>query len=73
MSQPDNPSKPFKKALAEATRVLADDAELGVVYSVDPPGLSNDQLRLPQVSRRMSKQEVLLARGTADALSLIHI
>lgn len=72
MSQPDNPSEPFKKALAEATRVLADDAELGVVYSVDPPGLSNDQLRLPQVSRRMSKQEVLLARGTADAYAMRH-
>ena len=38
----DNPADPFKKALAEATRVLADDPDLGVTYSVDPPGLSGD-------------------------------
>ena len=66
----DNPSEPFKKALAEATRVMADDADLGVTYSVDPPGLSADAVRLPQISRRMTPQEVLLARGTADAFAL---
>ncbi|MEL6522537.1 MAG: cobaltochelatase subunit CobT [Pseudomonadota bacterium] len=70
MSQPDNPSEPFKKALAEATRVLADDPDLGVTYSVDPPGMSADQVRLPQVSRRMTPAEVLLARGTADAYAM---
>ena len=70
MSQPDNPSEPFKKALAEATRALANDGELGVSYSNDPPGLSNDMLRLPQVSRRMTKAEVMLARGAADASAL---
>ncbi len=67
---PENPSDPFKKALADATRVLADDPEIGVTYSVDPPGMTNDSIRLPQVSRRMTKDEVLLARGTADAYAL---
>jgi cobaltochelatase CobT len=66
----DNPAEPFKKALAEATRALANDGELGVTYSVDPPGLSNDTLRLPQVSRRMTRAEVMLARGAADAAAL---
>ena len=70
MTKPDNPADPFKKALAEATKVMANDAELNVTYSVDPAGLSGDSLRLPQVSRRMSRQEVLLARGTADALAM---
>ncbi len=68
----DNPADPFKKALAEATKVMADDPELTVNYSVDPSGLSGDSMRLPQVSRRMTKAEVLLARGTADALALYH-
>ena len=66
----DNPADPFKKALAEATKVMADDPELSVTYSVDPSGLSGDTMRLPQVSRRMSRDEVLVARGTADALAL---
>ncbi len=68
----DNPADPFKKALAEATKVMADDAELSVSYTVDPAGLSGDSMRLPQVSRRMTREEVLLARGTADALALRH-
>jgi len=66
----DNPADPFKKALAEATKVMADDPELTVSYSVDPPGMANDSVRLPQVSRRMSKAEVMLARGTADAYAM---
>ncbi|WP_121634517.1 cobaltochelatase subunit CobT [Tropicibacter alexandrii] len=66
----DNPADPFKKALAEATKVMADDPDLSVSYSVDPAGVSGDTMRLPQVSRRMTRDEVLLARGTADALAL---
>ncbi|MFK7876842.1 MAG: cobaltochelatase subunit CobT [Paracoccaceae bacterium] len=71
MSKPsDNPADPFKKALAEASKVMANDPELNVTFTVDPPGLSGDAMRLPQVSRRMTREEVLLARGTADALAL---
>ena len=71
MSKPgDNPADPFKKALAEATKVMANDADLNVTYTVDPSGVSGDNMRLPQVSRRMTRDEVLVARGTADALAL---
>ncbi len=73
MNKPnDNPADPFKKALAEATKVMADDPELAVSFTVDPPGLSADAVRLPQVTRRMTRDEVLLARGTADAYALKH-
>jgi len=73
MSKPnDNPADPFKKALAEATKVMADDPELAVSYSVDPAGQTNETIRLPQISRRMTREEVLLARGTADAFALRH-
>ena len=66
----DNPADPFKKALGEATRALAGNEELEVTYSADPPGKTNTGVRLPQVSRRMTKAEVQLARGTADAYAL---
>ena len=68
----DNPADPFKKALAEATKVLANNPELTVNYTVDPSGISGDSIRLPQISRRMSREEVLVARGTSDALALYH-
>lgn len=70
MANNDNPADPFKKALAEATKTLANDPDLGVAFSVDPPGMTNEQVRLPQVTRRMTRAEVLLARGTADAFAL---
>ena len=66
----DNPADPFKKALAEATRALAGNEEMEVSYSADPPGQTNTGVRLPQVSRRMTRSEVMLARGTADAYAL---
>lgn len=71
MTKPsDNPADPFKKALAEATRTMADVADLTVTYSVDPPGMTGDTMRLPQVSRRLTRDEVLIARGTADAFAM---
>lgn len=71
MNKPtDNPADPFKKALAEATKAMANEPELNVSYTVDPAGMSNDSMRLPQVTRRMTRDEVLLARGTADAYAM---
>ena len=71
MSKPtDNPADPFKKALADTTKTLADDKEMTVNFTVDPPGLSADGVRLPQITRRMTKEEVLQARGTADSYAM---
>ncbi|MDP0929320.1 cobaltochelatase subunit CobT [Paracoccus onubensis] len=70
MKNSDNPADPFKKALTEATRALADEHELNVTFSADPAGVSGDTMRLPQISRRMGRDEILLARGTADALAM---
>ena len=71
MNKPnDNPADPFKKALAEATKAMANEPDLNVSYSVDPAGITSDNMRLPQVTRRMTRDEVLLARGTADAYAM---
>ncbi|MCY4152757.1 MAG: cobaltochelatase subunit CobT [Aestuariivita sp.] len=66
----DGPADPFKKALTEAVRVMSDDPEMSVNYTVEPSGLTDSSMRLPQVSRRMKRQEIMLARGTADGLSM---
>ncbi|WP_134726750.1 cobaltochelatase subunit CobT [Paracoccus luteus] len=70
MKPTDNPADPFKKALAEATRALADERELNVTFTADPSGVAGDTMRLPQVSRRMTRDEIVQARGTADALAM---
>ena len=51
---------------------MADDPELSVTFTVDPPGATRETVRLPQVSRRLTRDEVLIARGTADAFALRH-
>ncbi|MBB1496891.1 cobaltochelatase subunit CobT [Paracoccus sp. MC1862] len=70
MKKTDNPADPFKKALAEATRALADEHELNVTFTADPSGVAGDTMRLPQISRRMTRDEIVQARGTADALAM---
>jgi cobaltochelatase CobT len=49
---------------------MAGNGELKVTYSVDPPGMAADSVRLPQISRRMTRDEVRLARGASDAFAL---
>ena len=70
MADNSNPADPFKKALAEATKTLANAPDMDVSYSVDPSGLTGDSMRLPQITRRMTRSEVMLARGTADSFAM---
>ncbi|MEE8306585.1 MAG: cobaltochelatase subunit CobT, partial [Gammaproteobacteria bacterium] len=65
----DAPAEPFKRALAAATRSIAGDDAMQVVYGSDPPGLSNDIARLPEPSRKPSRQEIASIRGHADSLA----
>ena len=60
----------FKKALTETTRSIAADSELSVRYSADPPGVSGDVVRLPQIGVRSNMHELRLARGLADGFAL---
>ncbi len=60
----------FKKALTETTRSIAADDELTVRYSADPPGVSGDVVRLPQIGGRSTKVDLRLARGLADGYAL---
>ena len=49
---------------------MANDTELTVNYSVDPSGISGDTMRLPQVSRRMTREEVFKASGPTCSTSM---
>ncbi|MDE2915280.1 MAG: cobaltochelatase subunit CobT [Paracoccaceae bacterium] len=66
----DNPADPFRKALTEATRAMSNRPELEVTFGSEPPGVSGDEIRLPQVPRRVTRDGILQTRGTADALAL---
>jgi cobaltochelatase CobT len=64
------PSEPFKRAVAGALRALASRADLEVTYAADRPVLLGEQVRLPEPPRRMTKADIAILRGQADAMGL---
>lgn len=76
-----NPVDPFKVALRSATRSIANDHELEVDFTNDPPGfftqilslvnrVTKGKIRLPEPSRKPSQDEIAVIRGQADAMAL---
>jgi cobaltochelatase CobT len=65
-----DPNSPFKQALALATRTLAGDSALNVVYSTEAPSVKGATVSLPQPSRAPSRKEISVLRGHADSIAL---
>ena len=68
--KPENPSEPFKRAVAIAVRSLAGEPELEVNFSAEPPVLKGLKARLPLPSRNLPPSEVAVVRGAGDAYAL---
>jgi cobaltochelatase CobT len=66
----ENPTEPFKRAVATAVRSLAGEPELEVNFSAEPPALKGLKARLPLPSRNLSPAEVAIVRGQGDAYAL---
>jgi cobaltochelatase CobT len=66
----DNPSDPFKLAVASTVRAISARDELDVTWSTDAPGVAGDAVRLPMPSRDLGADEVATIRGTADQMAL---
>jgi cobaltochelatase CobT len=70
VAKPENPSEPFKRAVATAVRSLAGEPELEVNFSSEPPSLKGLKARLPSPTRTLPPHEVAYVRGTGDAYAL---
>jgi cobaltochelatase CobT len=70
VAKPENPSEPFKRAVATAVRSLAGEPELEVNFSSEPPSLKGLKARLPTPTRSLPPHEVAFVRGTGDAYAL---
>jgi cobaltochelatase CobT len=66
----ENPSEPFKRAVATAVRSLSGEPELEVTYSAEPPSLRGMKAKLPLPSRNLPPNEVAIVRGAGDAYAL---
>jgi len=70
VTKPENPSEPFKRAVAIAVRSLAGEPELEVNFSAEPPSLKGLKAKLPLPSRNLPPSEVAVVRGAGDAYAL---
>lgn len=70
MAAAETPVETFKRALANAARALAEQAELEVHFGSDGPRLSNGVLTLPHPPRDPGAPESATLRGQADRLAL---
>jgi cobaltochelatase CobT len=67
---PQNPLDPFKRALAFATRSLAETPDLEVVFSNEGPMLYANRAVLPHPPRDLPPREAARIRGLADQMAL---
>ncbi|MGF1607088.1 MAG: cobaltochelatase subunit CobT [Rhodothalassiaceae bacterium] len=70
MKGQDTPVDQLKRAVAAATRALAEQPDLEVEYSLDRPGEDARSVRLPQPHRSLKAEQVAKLRGQADAYAL---
>ena len=66
----ENPSDPFKRAVAVAVRSIAGEPELEVTFSPEAPMLRGKKARLPLPSRSLPADEVAAVRGAGDGYAL---
>jgi cobaltochelatase CobT len=66
----ENPSEPFKRAVACAVRSLSGEPELEVTFSAEPSLLKGLKARLPLPSRNLPPSEIAVVRGQGDAYAL---
>ena len=64
------PLDPFKRAVTLATRSIACDGAVEVIFTSEPPGLVGKTARVPEPSRIPSRAEIAVIRGHADAAAL---
>jgi len=62
--------EPVKQALANCVRSIAGDNELEVTFSGDKPGMSGQQVRLPDLGKKLSRRQLAVTRGIGDAMAL---
>jgi cobaltochelatase CobT len=66
----ETPVDSFKGLLAGASRAIAHDPEVEVSWTADAPSVTGNNFRVTMPGRGLSKDNAMLARGTADSFAL---
>lgn len=65
-----DPTAIFKSAVGAAVRTIGGETDLEVTFSSDRPIMTPGKVRLANLPRLPSRQDVFVARGQADALAM---
>ncbi len=63
-------TEPFRRAVAGCVRSIAGSGEVEVVFANERPGLAGERVRLPELSKRPTAQELAVTRGLGDSMAL---
>jgi len=63
-------AEPFRRALTGCIRSVAGEGEIEVVFANERPGLAGDRIRLPEISKRPTAEELAVTRGLGDSMAL---
>jgi cobaltochelatase CobT len=62
--------EPFRRALTGCVRSIAGSPEVEVTFANERPGMTGDRMRLPELSRKPTAQELAVMRGLGDSMAL---
>ncbi len=62
--------EPLRQALTTCVKAMAGDASLEVIFTGDRPGMSGSQVRLPEIAKRLTREQLSVTRGAGDSMAL---
>ena len=62
--------EPVRQAIANCVRSIAQNRELEISFTNDRPSLSGNQVRLPNLGKRLTKRDLAVTRGLGDSMAL---
>ncbi|MCI5075183.1 cobaltochelatase subunit CobT [Oricola sp.] len=63
-------TEPFKRAVTTCMRAMAGEPELEVVFAADKPAFAGKHARLPDLPKRITRNDVMVTRGVGDSMAL---
>jgi cobaltochelatase CobT len=63
-------TEPLRRAITGCVRSIAGNAEVEVSFANERPGMAGERIRLPEISKRPTAQELAVTRGLGDSMAL---
>ncbi|NTJ43633.1 cobaltochelatase subunit CobT [Agrobacterium larrymoorei] len=63
-------TEPLRQAITGCVRSVAGKSEVEVVFANERPGLAGERMRLPEISKKPTTNEIAVTRGLGDSMAL---